>query len=92
MVEGAKREIAKAIFRSNTKLNVEVAKPQIFNKKMSKVLGFLTTCKLYIQIRMRNVVIKEYIQWILLYFSILVSKSSKIFFSKYQLILFTYIK
>jgi len=53
--------------RPNTKLNIEVAKLQIFNGKISKILGFLMAYKFYIRMRIRNAAVKEQIQWVLLY-------------------------
>jgi len=36
------------ILWSNTKSNIKVAKPQMFNKKVGKISGFLIACRLYI--------------------------------------------
>ena len=55
------------VSRPNTRSNVEVAKPQTFNGKAEKVSEFLTACRLYIRIRMREVIIEEQIQWVLSY-------------------------
>ena len=44
-----------------------MAKLQTFNRKTRKVSGFLTLCKLYIRIRIKEIVVKEQIQWVLLY-------------------------
>ena len=44
-----------------------MAKPQIFNGEVRKVLGFLTVYRLFIKMRMRNDSVEEQIQWMLLY-------------------------
>ena len=38
----------------NTGSNIEVAKPQIFDGTTEKISGFITVCKLFIKIRIRN--------------------------------------
>ena len=64
---GAGEETAAAVSRPNTKLNVKVAKLQIFNRKAGKVLGFLTAYKLFIRMRIRDMMVEERIQWVLSY-------------------------
>ena len=48
--------------RPNIRLNIEVAKLLIFNREVSRISGFLMACRLYIRIRMRDVIVEEQIQ------------------------------
>ena len=53
--------------RPNTRSNIEVAKPQVFDRTARKVFRFLTVCKLFITMKIRENTIKDQIQYILSY-------------------------
>ena len=46
---------------------VEVAKPQIFDGTPAKVRRFISACKLYIRMRMREELVEGQMQWVLSY-------------------------
>jgi len=54
-------EVATTVPRHNTGSNIEVTKLQMLNGKVGKVLEFLTACKLFIRIRMRDVTVEKQI-------------------------------
>ena len=55
-------KIGGAVFRPSTKSNIEVAKPQVFSGTSGKVLGFVTSCKLFLRMRMKETMVEEQIQ------------------------------
>jgi len=48
--------------RHSLEVNTEVEKPQAFDRTTEKISGFLTACKLFIGIRMREDAVEEQIQ------------------------------
>jgi len=44
---------------------MEVAKPAIFSGEAGKVGGFVTTCRLYLRMKMREAMVEEQVFWIL---------------------------
>jgi len=46
---------------------IKMARPQTFDRTLSRVSGFVIACKLYIKMKMREVAVEEQIQWVLSY-------------------------
>jgi len=51
--------------RRMTGPKVEVATPAIFNGEVGKVGGFVTACRLYLKIKMREATVEEQVFWVL---------------------------
>ena len=58
---------AAVIFWSNTKSNINMAKPPIFNREVGKMSGSLIAYRLFIRMKMRNNIVEEEVQWVLSY-------------------------
>jgi len=56
-----------AVRRGGGVMNLEVAKPQVFDGTPLKVSGFVTVYKLYGKAKIRKVPVEEQIQWVLFY-------------------------
>ena len=67
MTEGVTEEAERAEEGSNTEFNINVAKLPMFNENTSKMGEFITAYRLYLRMKMREAIVEEQIQWILLY-------------------------
>jgi len=67
IVEGAVARTEKEVMRSNMGPQIKVAKLLVFNGEVERVGRFVTACRLYLRIKMREATVEEQVQWILLY-------------------------
>ena len=54
-------ETEEVVSRPNIESNTEVAKLQVFDGAVKKVLGFIMTCRLFIRMKMRENMVEEQI-------------------------------
>jgi len=59
LITKEKVEEEEVALRPSSKFNVEMAKPSLFDEEASNIVGFMTACKLYIRMKMKEVVIEE---------------------------------
>ena len=64
---GGAEGVERGVRGSNMGPHMKVAKPDIFNGKARKVRGFVTTCRLYLRMKMREGIVEEQVQWVLSY-------------------------
>ena len=64
-VEGG--SIERATTGSNMGSHMEMAKPAIFNGEVGKVGGFITSCRLFLRMKLREATVKEQVQCVLSY-------------------------
>ena len=62
MAERGEGEVKAEVLRPNTESNIEVAKLKMFNGTASKVSGYLIVCRLYIKMKMRDIMMEEQVQ------------------------------
>ena len=55
------------VMGSNAGPHMEVAKPAIFNGEAGKVGSFITACRLYLRMKLRETTVEEQVQWVLSY-------------------------
>ena len=65
IAEGA--GVERGAIGSNIGPQMEVAKLLVFNGEAERVGGFVTACRLYLRMKMREAMVKKQVQWILSY-------------------------
>ena len=59
MVVGEGEVVVAEVSWSNTRSNVDIAKPLTFNGEAGKIVSFLMACKLFIKIKIRKTAVEE---------------------------------
>jgi len=59
LVEGGGVETGGMTMGSNMRPHMEVAKPAIFNGEAEKIGGFVTACRLYLRMKMKETTVEE---------------------------------
>ena len=67
MAGGVAKGAERAREKSNIGSNIKMAKPPMFNRDISRIGGFITVCRLYLRMKMKEVTVEEKIQLILSY-------------------------
>ena len=52
---------------SNVRAHIEVAKLATFNREAAKVGDFITACRLFLRMKLREATVEEQVQWVLSY-------------------------
>jgi len=52
---------------SNLGPHIEMAKTAIFNGEVGKVGGFITACRLFLRMKLREATVEKQVQWVLSY-------------------------
>jgi len=64
---GAMGKAERGAAEVNRGYQMEVAKPAIFSGEAEKVGEFITACRLYLRMKMREAMVEEQVQWVLSY-------------------------
>ena len=61
IIEEVVEEVERVGEESNTKFNIEMAKPLIFNRDTSRVGEFIIAYRLYLRMKMRETIVEKQI-------------------------------